>query len=117
MNMPGIYKCRFLEAVESVVEHGVVALFQDLGNRDVAGEILALEILLSVVEAVLVLILVGVGADPDKDLVADVEDEDVVRVEKVLGDFGAGSLLGENERTAGIGETILLGFFVGVAKR
>lgn len=117
MNMPRIYRCRSLEAVKSVVEHGVVAVLQDLGDRDMTGEILALEVLLSIVEAVLMLLLVGVGADPDKDLVADVEDEDVVRIEEVLGNFEAGSLLGEDERTAGIGETIFFVFFVGVAKR
>lgn len=116
LNVPRIYNCAcvFLEAVKSVVEHGVIALLQDLGDGDVAGKVLTLEVLLSVVEAVLVLLLVGVGTDPDKDLVANIEDEDVVRVEEALGDLGAGSFLGEDERTAGIGETIFVFLVVGL---
>lgn len=97
-----------LEAVQGIVEHGMVALLQDLGDGGLTRETLVLEILLGIVEAVLVLVGVGVGSDPDKDLMLDIQNKDIIRIQETAVDLGTRSLLCENNLSAGIAQA---GFF------
>lgn len=51
---------------------------------------------------------VGVGSDPDKDLVLDIQNEDIIRIQETTVDLGTGSLLCENELSAGVAQAVLL---------
>lgn len=100
-NPPGV-----LETVQSIVEHGMVAFFQDLGNGGLARETLLLEVFLGIVEAVLVLSGVGAGSDPNKDLVLDIQNKDIARIQKIFVDLGTRSLLCEDELSAGVAQAV-----------
>lgn len=93
-----------LETVQGIVEHGMVALLQDLGDGGLSRETLVLEVLLGIVEAVLVLVGIGVGSDPDKDLVLDIQNKDIVRIQETAVDLGTRSLLCEDELSAGVAQ-------------
>lgn len=51
---------------------------------------------------------VGVGSDPDKDLVLDIQNEDIIRIQETTVDLGTRSLLCENELSAGVAQAVLL---------
>lgn len=86
-----------LEPVQGIVEHGVIALFQNLGDRSVTREALALQVGLCIVEAVSVLHCVGIRTDPHKDFVLHIKDKDIIRVQHGLVDLRARALLRELE--------------------
>lgn len=96
----------FLETVQGIVEHGMVALLQDLGDGGLARETLVLEVLLGIVEAVLVLDGVGIGSDPDKDFMLDIQNKDIVGIQESAVDLGTRSLLCENKLSAGIAQAV-----------
>jgi hypothetical protein len=95
-----------LETVQSVVEHGMIALFQDLGDGGLTRETLVLKVLLGIVETVLVFNGVGVGSDPNKDLVLDIQNKDIARIQETAVDLGTRSLLCEDELSAGVAQAI-----------
>lgn len=97
-----------LETVQGIVEHGMVALLHDFGDGGLRRETLVLEVLLGIVDAVLVFDGVGVGSDPDKDFMLNIQNKDIVRIQETAVDLRTRSLLCEFELSAGVAQAFFL---------